>query len=97
MERIIIFVGEAHGESERTGQPYHIYKFYELIMNRKTNVLEARTVDLFAPRRISGSQSIDFGSLVNLIFQDSSEIGGRPDLVEIDVVGDSPYLQLGAK
>ena len=97
MDRIIIFAGESHGESERTGQPYHVYKFYELVMNVKTNVLEAKPVDLFAKRRLSGTQSIDFGSIVNLIFEDSSEIGGRPNLVEIDVVGDCPYLKLGVK
>ena len=66
-------------------------------MNEKTNVLGANRVELFAKRRLSGTQSIDFGSIVNLIFEDSSEIGGRPNLVEIDVVGDCPYLKLGAK
>lgn len=94
MNKIIIFVGESHGESERTHEPYHVYKFNQLFVDEKTNVVKAKVVDLFAKRPIQGTKSIDFGAVVKLTFEDSDEIGGKPNLTAVEVVNECPYIAL---
>lgn len=89
MEKFIIYVGENHGESEKTGDPYHVYKFFELYM--KKDVVRYKQIDLFAKKRIDGTSSIDFGSVVYLKFKESDEVGGRPNLVGIEVIDGCPY------
>lgn len=91
MNKFIIFVGENHGESESTGKPYHIYKFFE-VFSDDNNVVRYKVVDLFAKRPIAGTKSIDFGSRVELTFVESDDIGGRPVLVGIDVIEACPFI-----
>lgn len=94
MDKFIIFVGENHGESDKTGEPYHVYKFFHLFVDLKTGVMRSKQVDLFAKKRIPGTSSIDFGAVVDLKFEPSEEIGGRPNLVNIEPILECPYHEL---
>ncbi|MBO4940321.1 MAG: hypothetical protein J6D30_04805 [Clostridia bacterium] len=88
-EKFVVFLGYMEGKGKESGKPFYMYKLAE-VTRYANGKLNAYVKDFFAPQSIDVHE-LDFGAVVRPVFQESEFMGGKPMLIDIQSVEDSPY------
>lgn len=84
---MVFYLADFKGKAKTTGNPFHRITLAEA--RQKEEKLVGRVVEFFAECKIDTSD-LEFGDEVKPIFEQGDFLGGRPSLVGLEKIGESP-------
>lgn len=88
---MVVYLADFKGRAKTTGNPFHRITLAEA--QPKDSKLTGRVVEFFADSEIP-TTGLEFGDVVKPIFKDSELLGGKPSLVGLEKVEESPFKAL---
>lgn len=87
---MVIFIKKYDGKTKDSGRDFHCYTLAECKTDENGNT-SGYVRDFYTdkPLNVAG---LNFGDVVNPVFDQPLQLGGRPVLTAINKIADSPYI-----
>ena len=88
---MVLYLADFKGKAKTTGNPFHRITLAEA--EAKDGKLQGRVVEFFVDCEIPMA-GLEFGDVVKPIFKESELLGGKPSLVGLERIEESPLKAL---
>ncbi len=90
---MVVFIGSYEGKSEKTGNEYQRVTLMEIRRSKKEDkAIIAKQVDFFVDKL--DCSALVCGDVVKPEFEEPEILGGKLELVSLEVVGDNIFEEL---
>ena len=89
---MVVFLGSAEGRSKK-GNDYKRVSLLEIRRKSSDGTLVGRAVDFFVDKDVDVSKLVA-GDVVNASFEESELLGGTPELVKVERIGENIFEAL---